>query len=115
MMDLNLLVAIIFFQMTIVVYSLLSNNKKLNKGFNRFLFNRTLFGFYNRDILATLMIAMLFFIAGLLPVNIYGVYLELFLGFIGLIYMISKIIASEKEIKRITGHYYFFPPEGIYR
>ncbi|SIM37098.1 multipass membrane protein [Cuniculiplasma divulgatum] len=110
-----LLVVIVMSEITILVYSPLSNNKKLKKRFDIFLFRRTLFGFYNRDIIAAFGIALLFFVAGFIPVNMYGVYLEFFLGFIGLIYMLSKIIASEKEIKRITGNYYFFPPEGIYR
>ncbi len=113
-----LLVGIISSQITIIVNNLLSKNKNLEKRLGNFFYRRTLFGFYNRDIMLSFIIAEAYiaiFIVVLNPFFQYGVYLELFIGFIGLIYILSKIIASEKEIKRITGNYYFFPPEGIYR
>ena len=40
--------------------------------------------------------------------------LELLLALIGLIFIVSKIVEAEREIKRITGHYQLLPPSGIY-
>ncbi len=85
--------------------------KQLNK-------RRTLFGFTNGQIAKILSIIIqmyvLIYLTSQIPPARFFLALELLFSFAGIIFVFSKIIQSEKEIKKFTGHYYLFPPQEIY-
>ena len=93
-------------------------NKSRKERFNEFGERRTLFGFRNAEIIGfsyeVLFFSLLIFITWpVVPARLF-LALELFIALLGIIFIISKIIKSEKEIKKFTGHYYLFPPQEIY-
>ncbi len=93
-------------------------NKSRLERFNEFGERRTLFGFRNAALLDFSFLvptySLLIFITWPITPAWFFLALELLIALIGIIIVILKIIQSEKEIKKFTGHYYLFPPQEIY-
>ncbi len=79
---------------------------------------RSLFGFERGKIVSMTVIMTgmftLILLTSKIPPGRFFLGLELLLALMGLIFIVSKIVEAEREIKRITGHYQLIPPSGIY-
>ena len=81
-------------------------------------YRRSFLGFPNYRVIGVIYVICLYILlirlTFLIPPAQFALAVELLFAIIGLIVMVSKIIKSEKEIKKFTGHYYLFPPQEIY-
>ncbi|MCL4320885.1 MAG: hypothetical protein M1427_06555 [Candidatus Thermoplasmatota archaeon] len=81
-------------------------------------YRRSFLGFPNYRVIGVIYVIGLYMLlirlTFLIPPAQFAIAVELLFAIIGLMVMVSKIIKSEKEIKKFTGHYYLFPPQDIY-
>ena len=106
----------------IVYYSRQEKQSYKKSSIKKFSMRRSLFGFTNIAItksLSIMVMLIVYFVLTDLELRStgaigYAEFIEFLISLIGFIYALSNIVRSEKEIKKITGHYYLVPPSWVY-